>query len=145
MFDPRSGFPQDGSTRNIMECVMADSFTCWKCGNTLIDVILPMSRQETCISCTADQHVCKMCIFYDGRGACDEEHAEDVSDKERANFCDYFKPSTTIAGSSTKQGAMQAKDKLAALFGDSVPKQYSYEDALSPAELAEKKLRDLLG
>jgi hypothetical protein len=129
---------------------MADPFTCWKCGNTLIDVILPMSRQEECASCTADQHVCKMCIFYDGHGGCNEARAEDVSDKERANFCDYFKPSTKVSGSVSKQNLDQAEAKLAALFGESVSDQDKTEEGntekeLSPAELAEKKLRDLLG
>jgi hypothetical protein len=124
---------------------MADSFTCWKCGNNLVDVILPMSRQEACLTCTADQHVCKMCIFYDGRGTCEEEQAEDVSDRERANFCDYFKPSSKLHSVTSQHNTDNAKAKFAALFGDSVPEQDSTEGALSPAELAEKKLRDLLG
>lgn len=144
MFDPSLGFPQDESTEYRMENPMVDSFSCWKCGNNLVDVILPMSRQEACISCTADQHVCKMCIFYDGRGSCEEQQAEDISDRERANFCDYFKPSNKIVGSTDKQNTNQANAKFAALFGDLLPEQDSNEEELSPAELAEKKLRELL-
>jgi hypothetical protein len=124
---------------------MADSFTCWKCGNSLVDVILPMSRNEACITCTADQHVCKMCLYYDGRGGCNEDQAEDVSDKERANFCDYFTPTQTVFASTNKHSSEQAKAKLAELFGEPVSKSDSTEEALSPAELAEKKLRELLG
>jgi hypothetical protein len=86
-----------------------------------------------------------MCVFYDGRGGCEEEQAEDVSDKERANFCDYFKPSSKSHEVTSQQNTGNAKAKFAALFGDSVPEQDSTEQALTPAELAEKKLRDLLG
>lgn len=124
---------------------MVESFTCWKCGNTLTGVILPMSRREECHSCTADQHVCKMCVFYDNRGRCDEERAEDVSDYERANFCDYFKPKYNAFYVSTEDKSAAAKAKFAELFGDPIPEDIQEDESLTPAERAEKKLRDMLG
>ena len=124
---------------------MSNQFVCWKCGAELINVILPMSRREECATCTADQHVCKMCEFYDNRGRCDEERAEDVSDHERANFCDYFKPKHNTFLSSTQDKSAAAKAQLAELFGDPIPEDVNEDGSLTPAERAEKKLRDMLG
>ncbi|HEY3487230.1 MAG TPA: hypothetical protein VGL10_04130 [Gammaproteobacteria bacterium] len=96
---------------------------CWKCGAELKDVILPLSRREVCAACHADQHVCKLCRHYDSKvaGMCREDRAEQVTSKERANFCDYFDPAPGAykSGQAAKQSA--AKNKLAALFGDAAP------------------------
>ena len=137
---------------------MSEYFLCWKCGEALIDVILPMSRREECSSCGADQHVCKMCVFYDSksRGSCNEERAEFPSDTERANFCDYFKPSTLAYSAISQQKSAAALADFAALFGDieETPDTTTTQQKtmpapetkkLSPAEIAEQKLRDLLG
>lgn len=123
---------------------MSDVLTCWKCSKELVNVILPMSRREECIHCCADQHVCKMCYFFDGRNGCDEEQAEDVSDNERANFCDYFKPMHKSQTANAQQKSDDAKAKLAALFGDPEPEKANPEEQLTPAQLAEKKLRAML-
>lgn len=123
---------------------MSNEFVCWKCGTDLINVILPMSRREECSHCSADQHVCKTCVFYDGKGGCNEEQAEHISDKERANFCDYFKPSSQMHSTANKQKSAAAKAQLAALFGDPIPEDITADAALTPAELAEKKLREML-
>jgi hypothetical protein len=48
--------------------------------------------RDTCSACDADLHVCLNCVHYDS-GAynqCREPNAEWVSDRERANRCDYF-------------------------------------------------------
>ncbi|MFT5313107.1 MAG: hypothetical protein ACI8Z9_001592 [Paraglaciecola sp.] len=124
--------------------------------------MLPMSRREECPGCNADQHVCKMCVHYDSRnrGSCNEERAESVSDRERANFCDYFKPSNGAFNAASLKQTQDAKAKFAALFGDE-PTDKAVEvspaadmqespdqkvpEALSSKQLAEQKLRDLLG
>lgn len=129
---------------------MVDSFNCWKCGAELQNVILPMSRREECHVCSADQHVCKMCKHFDHRQRCNEDRAETVSDTEKANFCDYFSPSGKMFEKVGNQKAVDAKDKLAALFGDEPEDAPPSESAaklkeLTPAEIAEQKLRDLLG
>ncbi|WP_299790637.1 hypothetical protein [uncultured Shewanella sp.] len=137
---------------------MSEQFRCWHCGELLQAVILPMSRREECGTCGADQHVCKMCVFFNdsGRGDCREERAEWVSDRERANFCDYFKPSEQGAGSDSdpRSANEKALAELAELFGDTpAPSESSEaEDSakerdreMTPAEIAEKQLRDLLG
>lgn len=122
---------------------MSNQFACWKCEQALVDVILPMSRREECTNCSADQHVCKMCVFFI-KARCDEERAEQVSDTERANFCDYFKPALNNKQNQSATNSASAKAQLAELFGDPIPKEDTTEQELSPAELAEKKLRELL-
>ena len=129
---------------------MAESFICWQCGAELKGVILPMSRREECADCRADQHVCKMCVHLDQKGFCREDRAEDQSDQEKANFCDYFSPANNAYAAADKQKALDAKAKLAALFGDPVAQTDEQGDAeaeqkLTPAEIAEQKLRDMLG
>ncbi|GAA6184777.1 MULTISPECIES: hypothetical protein [Alteromonadaceae] len=122
--------------------------TCWKCGNRLTDVIFPMSRREECANCGADQHVCKMCKDYDGRGGCNEPRAEQVSDPEKANFCDYFSPSGKTFAQTQDHKAQHAKAQLAALFGEEPEVKdvaESEDKQLTPAQIAEQKLRDLLG
>ncbi|MGO4890749.1 hypothetical protein [Flavobacterium sp. W21_SRS_FM6] len=118
---------------------------CWKCHSLLTNVILPMSRREECANCGADQHVCKMCTYFDSKKGCDEERAEEVSDLEKANFCDYFKPSFVIFERPVEDKSQAAKAKLAALFSDPVPVTDQTDQPLTPKELAEKKLRELLG
>jgi len=50
-------------------------------------------RQETCSKCLRDLHVCKMCIHYDVKSynECRESSADRIVDKEKFNYCDFFK------------------------------------------------------
>lgn len=124
---------------------MTKRFNCWQCGKPLLDVILPMSRREECSYCHADQHVCKMCTDYEERKGCTEDRAESVSDREKANFCDYFAPAQKVHKASGPNKSDLAKAKLAALFGDPPPEIEETDSTLSPQQLAEKKLREMLG
>ncbi len=65
-------------------------------------------------------HVCRMCVFFDPQVArqCREDDAEEVKEKERANFCDYFKPNPNAHDPRFASAESRAKDQLAALFGD---------------------------
>lgn len=138
-------------------------FLCWQCSRPLENVILPLSRREECASCRADQHVCKMCVFFQdsGRGDCREDRADWVSDRERANFCDYFKPVMTDIPSSPQSGDFpsnsvrsaqeQAAAEFAALFGEEETRTATTDTdkqektPKSAAEIAEQQLRDMLG
>jgi hypothetical protein len=64
--------------------------------------------------------VCKMCLYFDAHvpKACREDDAEDVKEKERANFCDYFKPNPDAYVPGFKAATAQATDQLATLFGE---------------------------
>ena len=97
---------------------MSETYTCWKCGGALPDVLLPLARHEECPHCRVQLHVCRMCEFFDTAASqqCREPVADLVSDKQRANFCGYFQISPhayTASSGQTEESARQ----LDALFG----------------------------
>jgi hypothetical protein len=98
---------------------MAHELICWRCGASLASVSLPLRRLEECPACRAELHVCRMCQFYDRRIAkqCRQEEPEEVKDKERANFCDYFRPRPGAYDLEQIAADKRAKDQLASLFG----------------------------
>ena len=98
---------------------MAHDLRCWKCGASLADYSLPLRRLEECRACRAELHACRMCQFYDTTKAksCGEPIAEEVKDKEHANFCDYFQPSPTAWRPAETSAAERARAELEALFG----------------------------
>lgn len=85
---------------------MAHDLVCWKCGASLAALTLPLRRLDECPACRAELHACRLCVEYDTRVAkhCREPTAEEVRAKDRANFCDHFKP---------RAGAYQAPDRAA--------------------------------
>ena len=99
---------------------MAHHIHCYRCGASLEALSLPFSRQDECPECGNYLHVCKMCMHYDKSvpRQCREDGAEDVTEKERPNFCDWFKASESAFDPSRKAEAEAAQDALAALFGD---------------------------
>jgi len=66
--------------------------SCFRCKKILTVPRIP-SRNDACPSCGADLRCCRNCRFYDGAvyNACRETQAERVLDKERSNFCDFFR------------------------------------------------------
>jgi len=94
---------------------------CWKCGASLADLTLPLLRLEECRKCGAELHVCKLCEWYSIAVAkhCREPVAEEVKDKERANFCDYFKPRPGAYVPADVAASGKARTDLDALFGGS--------------------------
>ena len=98
---------------------MDHGLKCWKCGGSLVEYTLPLRRIEECRACRAELHVCRMCEFYDTAKAkhCRETIADEVKDKQRANFCDYFKPTPTAWQPGATTAADKARAELEALFG----------------------------
>jgi hypothetical protein len=98
---------------------MSSSLVCWKCGHSLAELSLPLQRLDECRKCHAELHVCKMCEFYSVAVAkhCREPIAEEVKDKERVNYCDYFKVRPDAYSSAGLDAAAKAQADLAALFG----------------------------
>lgn len=111
---------------------------CWKCGASLAELTLPLRRLEECKRCGAELHVCKLCEWYSVAVAkhCREPIAEEVKDKERANFCDYFKPRPGAYSTVSTAAADKAKADLDALFGASAAQP-------SPADRARAELEKL--
>jgi hypothetical protein len=117
-----------------------EGLVCWKCGGSLTDLSLPLRRQEACRACGAELHVCRLCEFHDTAVAksCREPVAEEVKDKTRANFCDYFRPrphAFTAAGDA----AAQARSQLESLFGG------GQRGPSSPQDEARARLEELFG
>lgn len=64
---------------------------CHTCRNTVqLDFV---SRRDACSVCGSDLRACLNCLFYDETKAnkCREPQAEYVKEKDRANYCDYFR------------------------------------------------------
>lgn len=111
MLSPRAGL-------GIYVMSAESNLVCWKCGFPLETVLLPFRRLEVCPECDAELHVCRMCKFYDPHvvEACVEDSAEEVRNKERANFCDYFKPAPGAYQSRDSAASQASRAKLDALF-----------------------------
>ena len=75
---------------------------CWSCGKAIQANLY--HRQDRCDHCDQDTHVCKNCEFYDRayNNECRESSADRVVEKERSNFCDFFKPSDRAGGVNGK-------------------------------------------
>jgi hypothetical protein len=73
---------------------MSHELVCWKCGESLAALSLPLMRRDECPRCRAELHVCRMCVDYDESVAkrCREPTAEEVTDKQHANFCGFYAP-----------------------------------------------------
>ena len=99
---------------------MAHDLSCFRCGASLAALSLPLSRQDECPDCGVYLHVCKMCQHFDVRvpRQCREDGAEDVTEKERPNFCDWFTPSESAFDAKRKDEEDQARAALDALFDD---------------------------
>lgn len=117
---------------------------CWKCGSELKNLLLPFSRYEECTVCKADLHACLACKHYDPRinDACREDRAEFVLDKDKANFCDYFKLNSRPFKPKDDSAAQEARRKLAALFGEDVADEDTGA-SVNPQTEAEKALAEL--
>ncbi len=70
------------------------SVRCYKCSTEL--KLAPSERLAFfahCAKCNEDLHICLNCQFHDpsAYNECREPSADRVSDRERANRCEYFK------------------------------------------------------
>lgn len=100
-----------------------EALHCWCCGASLAELTPPIERRDECPACRAQLYVCKFREFYDTRVArqCREPVADEVKDKERANFCGYFKPNPQAYVPADSAGVNKARTELDALFGGATP------------------------
>lgn len=75
--------------------------------------------RDACPNCGHDIHICKNCRFYKP-GAyrdCAETVPEEVTDKEKMNFCEYFVPVTDAGNAGDAHGNQKsARDAFSDLF-----------------------------
>ncbi len=90
--------------------------SCYRCGNSLDDLPVPIGRRESCSKCGFDVKVCKNCVHYDinSYNECREPMAERVVDKEKSNTCDYFRLGAGVKES--QDAAAAALKRLDDLF-----------------------------
>jgi hypothetical protein len=95
-----------------------EPLNCWHCGTALDTLPLPIGRREECPHCSSSLHVCRMCAFFERSASrmCREPMADEVTDKEQANFCDYFRPRAGLTASADQEAA-NSRARLEALFG----------------------------
>lgn len=104
---------------------MSDDLGCWKCAASLNDLPQPLGRRAECPACGAELHVCRQCRHFDTAKAkqCRERAADEVMNKTRANFCEWFQarsgPSAAPAASASGRAALDA------LFGGPAPAESS--------------------
>ncbi|MCH7898922.1 MAG: hypothetical protein IIC62_06220 [Proteobacteria bacterium] len=97
---------------------MFHNISCFRCGASLAAMSLPLSRQDECPECSVYLHVCRMCKNFDPTvpRQCLEDGAEDVTEKDRVNFCDWFSPDASAFDAVRKSQADSARQSLDALF-----------------------------
>lgn len=90
---------------------------CFFCGSTL-----PEGRigfRDLCPVCSKEIHVCRNCGFFKPGvyRDCTETVPEAVRDKDRLNFCEYFKPGGKAQDGGPAAKAKAAKASFDELFG----------------------------
>jgi len=92
---------------------------CWSCSAILdIDLDEPVGRNTTCDLCGADVRACRGCSYHDPArdNACREPSADRVLEKDRANFCGFFRLRIDGPRAHGNASVDEAKRRLEALF-----------------------------
>lgn len=86
---------------------------CFHCKKTN-EGLLQIGRRDECSFCKSDLHVCKNCQMYDPKSynECKEPSAEVVKEKEKANFCDFYKAQETGKTMDQKAQLLSAAEAL---------------------------------
>ncbi len=115
---------------------MSHSIACYRCGFSLASLSLPLSRRDECPGCGHYLHVCRMCVHFEPSvpKKCREDDAEEVIEKERPNFCDYYEPSERAFDPNRKVEEAAARGALDALFGGEAGTDAGHGDAPSEAD-----------
>ncbi len=117
---------------------MSTELVCWQCGASLKTQPQPLGRRAECLACGAELHVCRLCRHYDTGKAkqCRERAADEVSNKTRANFCDWFQARSGAFAADTS-GQTRERQTLDSLFDG--------EDAAKPSVDSRSELDKLFG
>lgn len=85
---------------------------CYQCKTELKEH--DYGRQDSCPKCGFDTRVCKNCMYFDESryNECKETIADRVVNKEKANYCDYFKPGDPHSADSKADALRKAAEAL---------------------------------
>ncbi len=80
---------------------------CWHCSADL--GMHDYGRETNCPGCGKPTRVCRNCRWYDPSRAnqCQEPMAEEVMDKIRANYCEYFEATVQTGGDGGAADALR--------------------------------------
>jgi hypothetical protein len=97
--------------------------SCHRCGREL-SLIAKIQRADGCPYCHSDLKCCLNCRLHDpgANNQCLEPQAEWVTDKDKANFCEFFEfretsPLTQPGMGGAQSEVTQARVAFGALFG----------------------------
>ena len=93
---------------------------CYYCGKSTDEAI---TRSSLCSSCRKELRVCFNCKSYkkDAYWDCAEDIPEQVTEKDRANFCDFFVYTNKVdkeKQEKNKKAKNDAKDNFLKLFNN---------------------------
>ncbi|MFN0123128.1 MAG: hypothetical protein ACKV2V_21720 [Blastocatellia bacterium] len=82
---------------------------CHNCSRE-VKLLGKVARKDECPHCKADMHCCKNCRFFDPgkNNQCSETSADYISDKLKANFCEYFEANKRVP-LNTRDASTQTK------------------------------------
>ncbi len=89
---------------------------CPYCG---AEISTPVHHSSECPKCAKPLHSCRCCTFHspDSHYGCRESIEEPVWDKDRQNFCDYFRLTENhLVPSRAEAQAQKSRDALEKLF-----------------------------
>jgi hypothetical protein len=92
---------------------------CFQCGQEIAadQVVL---REDECPHCSSDLHCCRNCRFYDPgvSNQCRETQADWITEKDKANFCEFFVFADTTGPRHAARGETSARERFNKLFRD---------------------------
>lgn len=93
------------------------TFICWAC-KAEKKMQTQVFRSHRCPQCDSAMLSCRNCRFYDPSASkeCREPVAEPVYDKEKANFCEFFRAGENGSAAREAQNVEAVKKKLDDLF-----------------------------
>ena len=128
---------------------MKKRIECWRCGTALGSDQLPITRLEQCHHCHADLHVCRLCRSWNPRytSKCSHDHAEPPLERERANFCQYFRPAAGVFRHAGAPAGDTTRNDLESLFAEGREQTGADTDAenMTESERARRALDALFG
>ena len=83
------------------------------------DQPVPLSTYAECRQCRAQLHCCRQCQHFNPklRADCDEPRAESYTEREKANFCDWFKLRHQFVETGKNARLVEHQAELNSLFG----------------------------
>ena len=88
--------------------------TCYSCSKETDFPEGKLGRLDSCDHCNAYLHCCMMCSFYDksSYNECKEPMADRITEKEKSNYCDYFKVNTGVSANNEKDDLLAKANSL---------------------------------